>query len=78
MADQKQIIEEIASGLALPVVDLDLESDLQEDLGLSRVEMADLFNHLSTKFNILFNHSELEQIKTLGDLVDLVEDKLLE
>lgn len=78
MPEQKQIIEAIAEILALPVTDIDLESNLKDDLGLNRVEIADLFNGLSQKFNIIFDSSEVEDLASIGDLVDLVEDKLLE
>ena len=78
MSDQRQIIEAIAESLALPVADIDLESSLKDDLGLNPVEIADLFEDLSQKFNILFDPFETEQVKKILDLVELVEDKLLE
>lgn len=78
MTEQKQIIEAIAESLTLPTADIDLESHLQDDLGLNRVEIADLFNNLSQKFNILFDQTEISNVQTVGDLVDLIEDKLLE
>jgi acyl carrier protein len=78
MADEQQIIEAIAESLALPVADVDLESSLKEDLGLNPVEVADLIDDLSRKFNILFDPGEVEQVRAIGDLVELVEDKLLE
>lgn len=78
MIDQKQITEAIAENLTLPITDIDLESHLQDDLGLNRVEVADLFTHLAKKFNIIFESGEMEQIETVGNLVDLIEDKLLE
>lgn len=78
MADQQQIIEAIAENLALPAADLDMDASFQDDLGLNPVEVADLLAELSQKFNIIFDHSELTQIKTVGDLVVMIEDKLLE
>lgn len=78
MINQREIIEAIAENLTLPVSDIDLESHLQDDLGLNRVEIADLLTGLSRKFNILFDPSDMEDIETAGDLVDLIEDKLLE
>lgn len=78
MIDQKDILEAIADSLALPVADIDTDSSIKDDLGLNPVETADLLNDLSNKFNIIFDPSELEHIKTVGDLVVLVEDKLLE
>ena len=78
MADQKEIIEAVADILTLPVADVDLEGSLQDDLGLNPVEIADLLNGVSIKFRIIFDPSEAESIKTVGDLVELIEDKLLE
>lgn len=78
MSDQKKIIEAIAENLGLPVADIDLESHLQDDLGLNPVEIADLLGSLSDTFNIVFEASEPSQVKTVGDLIELVEDKLLE
>ncbi len=75
---QKEIIEAIAEELTLPVTDVDLDSDLSDDLGLNRVEIADLFTSLSKRFTIIFDPREMEDIETVGDLVDLIEDKLLE
>ncbi len=78
MADEQQIIEAIADLLALPVADIDTESHLQEDLGLNPVEIADLFSGLTERFNIFFDPADIAQTKTVGSLVELVEDKLLE
>lgn len=78
MSDQKKIIEAIAENLGLPVADIDVESHLQDDLGLNPVEIADLLGSLSDTFNIVFEAQEPSQVKTVGDLIELVEDKLLE
>lgn len=78
MADQQQIIESIADSLALPAADVDIESHLQDDLGLNPVEVADLLGDLSQKFHVVFDPLETESIKTVGNLVELIEDKLLE
>ena len=78
MPNEQQIIEAIAESLALPVVDIDLDSHLRNDLGLNPVEVSDLLESLSEKFHILFEPHEAEGIKTVGDLVELIEDKLLE
>lgn len=78
MYDQKQIIEAIADSLALPAADIDLEASFQDDLGLNPVEVADLFESITSKFKIMFDHSETMQIKTIGDMVESIEDKLLD
>jgi acyl carrier protein len=78
MADQQQIIEAIADNLTLPAADIDLESSLKDDLSLNPVEIADLLYSLTTKFKINFDPTEIASIRTVDDLVILVEDKLLE
>lgn len=78
MSDQKKIIEKIAEYLSLQVADIDLEAHLKDDLGLNPAEIADLLDHLSQNFGIVFDSTEISQVKTVGDLVDLTEDKLLE
>lgn len=78
MADEQQILATIAESLALPTADIDMHSSLQDDLGLNPVEIADLIDSLSKKFNIIFDPSEVSQAKTISDLVELIEDKLLE
>lgn len=75
---QQKIIEEIAENLTLPVADIDLEASLQDHLGLNPIEVADLIQSLSRKFNIGFQTAEVEGLETIGDLVELIEDKLLE
>lgn len=78
MSDQKKIIEAIAENLGLPAADIDVESHLQDDLGLNPIEVADLLGHLANRFNIVFDPNEPSQVKTVGNLIDLIEDKLIE
>lgn len=78
MSDQKIITEKIAEYLSLHTADLDPDAHLIDDLGLNLAEIADLLEHLSQNFKIIFDSTEISQVKTVGDLVDLTEDKLLE
>lgn len=78
MIEQKQIIEVIAETLGLPVGDIDMDSSLADDLGLNPVEIADLLHTLSEQFHIIFEPFEVEHVKTVGDLIMLIEDKSLE
>lgn len=78
MSDQKKITEKIAEYLTLQTADLDPDAHLADDLGLNPAEIADLLDYLSHTFGIIFDHQEVFQAKTIGDLVDLTEDKLLE
>ncbi|KKS13482.1 hypothetical protein A2617_00570 [Candidatus Daviesbacteria bacterium RIFOXYD1_FULL_41_10] len=78
MENQTKIIEAIAEHLTLPLADIDMEADLKDDMGLNPAEVADLLEHLSRTFNIIFDGSDILQIHTVGELVEMVEDKLLE
>lgn len=78
MATQQEIIEAIAEHLALPTADIDLSLSIKDDLGLNPVEKADLLHGLSGKFKLVFAPDEIEGIQSVGDLVELIEDKLLE
>ena len=75
---QTQVIEEIAKHLGVTSQDIDTHSSLQEDLGLGPVELADLLLALSRKFNVNFDPTEVEGIKTVNDIVVMVEDLSLE
>ena len=54
------------------IMDADLKQDLEID-SLSRVEMT---LALEDTFNFYLQDEELEDIKTVGDVVDLIESKL--
>ncbi len=75
---QSQVIEEVAKHLGVTPQDIDAGSSLSDDLGLGPVELADLLDALSKKFNITFNPSEIETLKTISDIVVMVEDLSLE
>lgn len=78
MTEQQKIIEVIADILTLSAGDLDMQASIQDDLGLNPVEKADLLNSLAHRFNIVFEPGEIEELRTVNDLVILIEDKLLE
>lgn len=75
---QNQVIEEIAKHLGVTIQDIDINSSLAEDLGLGPVELADLLVALSAKFNVNFDPAEVENLKTVHDLVVVIEDLSLE
>lgn len=75
---QKEIIQAIADSLDIPITDVDLSAHLQDDLGLNPIEIADLISNLAQRFGIIFDSSETQNLKTINDIIVLVEDKLLE
>lgn len=73
-----QIIKAIAEHLGLSIEDLDRHALLREDLNLGPIELNDLLSDLSQKFDISFTAEETEDLKTIDDLIILIEDNLLE
>ncbi len=78
MKQQTEIIEAIAKHLGVTPADIELDASLFEDLGLSPIEVADLLSVLSNRFGITFDPAETENLRTVNDLVVLVEDLQLE
>ncbi len=78
MPNNKKILQAIAEHLGLSTEDLDREAFLQDDMHLGPIELNDLLNFLSSKFDIVFNPEELEDVKTVDDLIMLVEDNMLD
>ncbi len=53
-----------------------LESHFEEDLNLSRIELADFLNFLEDHFKINLQSRDVVNIKTVDDLKNLIEDHL--
>lgn len=71
---QKEVITVITEYLGLSPGDLDRGLLLYEDLNLSPIEINDLVSHLSQKFNLSLRSEDLADVKTVDDLIILVED----
>ncbi len=78
MNQQREIVEEIAKHLVVTPQDIDLNATLSEDMGLGPIEIADLLSALSARFQVTFDPSEVEDLRTVHDLVVMVEDLTLE
>lgn len=74
MNTQKEIVAEIAQVLGLSPQDIDKQASLEEDLNLGQLEFNDLISHLSQKFDVVLDPEDLSQVKTIEDLIVLIED----
>lgn len=70
----KKIVQAIAEYLGVASEDIDKQSSLREDLGLSPIELNDLLNDLSVKFDVYFSPEEMSGLQKVDDLVVLIED----
>lgn len=78
MKQQAEIVDTIAKHLGVTPADIELDASLAEDLGLSPIEIADLLSVFSQKYQITFDPSDTEGLRTVNDIVVLIEDLLLE
>lgn len=78
MNTELQILQAIADYLGLSIEDIDRHASLRDELNLGPIELNDLLAHLSAKFDVTFDETEIEDIKKIDDLIVLVEDNLLE
>ena len=53
-----------------------LESSITEDLGADSLDVVDLLMSIEDEFEVEVPDSEVENIKTVGDLVKYIEDKV--
>ena len=78
MHDQeKNILQATADHLGIAPEDLDRGSLLRDELNLGPIELNDLLASLSEKFDVTFHPEEIENVKTIGDLIVLIEDNLI-
>jgi acyl carrier protein len=80
MADKRaEIVDTIKQHLAQRGIEADnlqMDTDLVEDLGLDSLDTVELTLGLEESFGIEIPDSELENLKTVGDTVGLIERKL--
>lgn len=68
--------EIMAARLGLPVEQLVPEARLVEDLGLDSLDAVELAISVERKFDIEVPEEELAKLKTVSDMVALVESRL--
>ena len=78
MNKEAEILQAIAEHLGLNAEDIDRHALLREELNLGPIELNDLLSDISSKFNITFDPSDIENLHKVDDLVNLVEDSLLD
>lgn len=76
-SSQKEIIGTIAEYLGLLPSDIDRGSLISEDLNLTPLELNDLISYLSKKFDVVLSSEDITEVKSLDDLIVLIEDNLI-
>lgn len=65
----------IAEQLDVKEDDITEASNIQDDLGADSLDVVDLVMALEDEFEIEIPEDQVENIKTVGDIVKFIEDK---
>ena len=66
----------IVDTLSCELEDVTMEATLAEDLGADSLDVVDLVMSLEDEFDIEIPDEEIENIKTVGDVVKYIEDNI--
>lgn len=73
-----EIIKEIAENLGINPEDIEMDALIREDLGLNTIELNDLLSSISKKFKVSFDPAEIQSLRSIEDLVNMIEDALID
>lgn len=69
-----EVLNIIAEQLNVEPEDLKPEMDFVDDLNQDSIELVELIMSLEDEFDIEVDEEKLEQVHTVGDVLDLVEE----
>lgn len=70
----EKIRDIICDQLELEEEDVTMDSVLLEDLGADSIDLADLVMTFEDEFDMEFSDEDLENIKTVADIVKFIEE----
>ena len=70
-----KVKELISEQLDVKADDITEASNIQEDLGADSLDVVDLVMALEDEFDVEIPEDQVENIKTVGDIVKFIEDK---
>lgn len=71
--NREEIKELIARSLGIEVLDVEENKDLNLDFGLQESEVAQIWEEIQKKYNFTPPDQDKSQARTVGELLDLVE-----
>lgn len=69
----EKITELLAENLGVAEEEITMESSFQEDLGADSLDLFELISSLEDEFEIEIPTEELENLNTVGDVVNYIE-----
>lgn len=70
----ERIKEILADQLDASVDDMKMETNIAEDLGADSLDVVELLMAIEDEFDVEIPDEEIENIKTIGDLVRYIEN----
>ena len=70
-----KVKELISEQLDVKADDITEASNIQDDLGADSLDVVDLVVALEDEFDVEIPEDQVENIKTVGDIVKFIEDK---
>lgn len=70
----EKVIELVAEQLGISKEEVKPESNIIEDLGADSLDVIEMLMTLEGEFGILIPDEKISQIKTVGQIVELIEE----
>ena len=67
--------ELVADQLGVEEDEVTMEATMQDDLGADSLDLVDLVMSVEEEFGVKFADEDLENIKTVGDIVNYIEER---
>ena len=75
MAVADKVIELISQQLNKPAEEITAEKDVVKDLGADSLDVVEMLMSLEEEFSITVPEEDAVNIKTVGDIINLIESK---
>jgi acyl carrier protein len=73
---RKTLVDLIENDVGQKFEDLSDAKNLREELGLDSVDVVSIVSQIERQFRIRLSQQELEKLVTVGNLLDLLQEKL--
>lgn len=73
MAVADKVVELISKQLNKPVEDISNDKEIVKDLGADSLDVVEMLMSLEEEFNISVPEEDAVNIKTVGDIINLIE-----
>ncbi len=75
MAVAETVIELISKQLGKPIDEITQDKEIVKDLGADSLDIVEMIMTLESELNIIVPEEDAVNIKTVGDIIKLIEEK---